>query len=92
MEEKLVEIKALLESGGVDLPIIDSFMHLFESYEKGSAAKENSDDEDDDDDDDDEDNDDEDIDDDDADEEDAIYKLNEHITELSVALSGACLS
>ena len=81
MEEKLVEIKALLESAGVDLPIIDSFMHLFESYEKGSAAKENGDGEDDDDD--------EDIDDDDVDEEDAIYKLNEHITELSVALSGA---
>lgn len=81
MEEKLVEIKALLESAGVDLPIIDSFMHLFESYEKGSAAKENGDGEDDDDD--------EDFDDDDVDEEDAIYKLNEHITELSVALSGA---
>lgn len=84
MEEKLVEIKALLESAGVDLPIIDSFMHLFESYEKGSAAKENGDVEDDD-----ADDDDEDIDDDDVDEEDAIYKLNEHITELSVALSGA---
>ena len=91
MEEKLVEIKALLESAGVDLPIIDSFMHLFESYEKGSAAKENRDDEDDDDvDEDDAAVDDvDDVDDDDADEEDAIYKLNEHITELSVALSGA---
>ena len=80
MEEKLVEIKALLESAGVDLPIIDSFMHLFESYEKGSAAKENDDDEDDDDEDDYEDFDDDDFDEEEVDEEDANYKLNEHIT------------